>query len=156
MPKVDPDSVAIVAGSRYPSPYDEPCRDRQNQALGSAAGLTQFGVNLLTLGPGAWSSQRHWHRREDEFVYVLEGSVLLVDDDGEVELGPGDCAGFPAGEENGHHFKNPGSVAARLLIIGSRDDRDSGEYPDIDMVFGAGRYSGNVVFRRKDGSEFSD
>lgn len=142
VPKIDRNSCAIVEGSRYPSPYDVPCRGRQSQALGQAAGLSQFGVNLLRLKPGAWSSQRHWHEYEDEFVQVLEGEVTLVTDSGGETLHVGDCAGFKAGVHDGHHFINESAADALLLVVGSRDDRDHGEYSDIDMRFCAGRYTG--------------
>ena len=77
---IDPATLPPVTGTLYPAPFDEPCRARQRRKLGDAAGLTQFGVNLLTLPPGAWSSQRHWHSHEDEFVYVLKGELMLVTD----------------------------------------------------------------------------
>ena len=146
--------VPAVAGSTYPAPFDEPCRARVNQRLGLAAGLTQFGVNLTRLPPGAWSSQRHFHLREDEFIYVLEGEVVLVTDSGEESLRAGDCAGFPAGDRDGHHLQNRSQADAVLLTIGSRDDEDSGEYPDIDMRFSPGRYTGRGGFVRKDGTPY--
>jgi uncharacterized cupin superfamily protein len=120
--------------------------------LGDAAGLTQFGVNLLTLKPGVWSSQRHWHAAEDEFVQVLEGEVVLVDNSGEQPLRAGECAGFRAGETNGHHFINRSKADAVLLVVGSRNDADYGEYPDIDMKFLAGRYDVTGGFAHKDGT----
>ena len=122
--------------------------------LGLAAGLTQFGVNLVILPPGAWSSQRHWHEVEDEFVWVLDGEVVLVEDEGETVLRAGDCAGFKAGVQNGHHLVNRSGASARLLTVGTRDDGDHGEYSDIDMRFLPGRYSGRGGFTRKDGSPF--
>ena len=107
MPKrIDISALPLHTGTLYPPPYDEPCRARERRKLGDAAGLTQFGVNLLTLKPGVWSSQRHWHSTQDEFVWVLEGEVVLVTNDGEEVLKAGDCAGFRCGEENGHHFQN--------------------------------------------------
>lgn len=153
MPKIDVSKADVVTGSRYPSPYDEPCRERRNTRLGAAAGLTQFGANLLELPPGAWSSQRHWHALEDEFVWVLDGEVVLVTDAGEETMGAGDCAGFPAGEPDGHKLENRSDRPARLLVVGTCDDRDHGEYSDIDMKFQAGRYSGaRPIFVRKDGT----
>ena len=128
------DRARVVPGSDYPAPFDEPCRARARRRLGDAAGLTQFGVNLLTLPPGAWSSQRHWHTAEDEFAYVLAGEVVLVTDGGEEFLRAGDCAGFPAGEPDGHHFQNRSARAAILLEIGSRRLADDEVfYPDIDL-----------------------
>jgi uncharacterized cupin superfamily protein len=154
MPKIDLASAPQATGSGYPSPFDEPCRARQWLRLGLAAGLTQFGVNLLTLEPGAWSSQRHWHEKEDELVYLLDGELVLIEDDGETLLSAGDCAGWKAGERNGHHLVNRSQRPARLLVIGSRDDADQGEYPDIDMRFLPGRYSGGGGFAHKDGARY--
>jgi uncharacterized cupin superfamily protein len=151
---IDIDRAPLVKGVKYPRPFDEPCRARENRQLGAAAGLTQFGVNLTRLPPGTWSSQRHWHLREDEFVYVLEGEVVLVDDAGEHVLRAGDCAGFKAGERNGHHLQNRAEHDALVLTVGSRDDRDQGEYSDIDMVFEPGRYAGSWVYARKDGTRY--
>jgi uncharacterized cupin superfamily protein len=152
MPKIDLQRAPRVGGSRYPAPYDEPCRGRFFIQLGAAAELSQFGVNLLTLGPGSWSSQRHWHMREDEFVYVLEGEVVLVEDEGETTLGPGDSAGFKAGTRNGHHLQNRTTRDARILVVGSRFDDDHGEYSDIDMKHERNRAAGVSRFTRKDGS----
>src|SRR6185312_16225668 len=120
MKKIDISAAKVSIGSGYPAPYDEPCRQRKRLRLGDVAALTQFGVNLLRLPPGQWSSQRHWHEAEDEFVYVLEGEVVLVTDRGEESLGPGDCAGFRAGEPDGHKFENRSGVEAVLLEVGSR------------------------------------
>ncbi len=92
--RIDPSDLPLHVGTYYPPPYDEPCRARERRRLGDAAGLTQFGVNLLRLSPGTWSSQRHWHLKQDEFVYVLAGEVVLVTDAGEEVLKAGDCAGF--------------------------------------------------------------
>ena len=97
-------------------------------------GLSQFGVNLLTLPPGAWSSQRHWHENEDEFIYVLEGEVTLITDAGEQRLGPGKAAGFPANSRDGHHLVNRSDRPVRVLEVGTRASREYGEYPDIDMT----------------------
>src|SRR6202040_1668403 len=104
--RIDASALTSVVGTLYPSPYDVPCRPRERTKLGDAAGLTQFGVNLLRLPPGAWSSQRHWHEREDEFVYVLSGEVTLVTDSGAELLRAGDCAGFKANDSNGHCLQN--------------------------------------------------
>lgn len=151
MPKIDMTTCPAGEGSRYPSPYDEPCRGKQWQALGQSAELTQFGVNRIVLKPGAWSSQRHWHEHEDEFVWVLNGEAVLVTDAGKELLHAGDCAGFAAGERNGHHFVNESETDTVLLVVGTRDDRDFGEYPDIDMRFCAGRYSDGGGFETKGG-----
>src|ERR1043165_8625709 len=100
MPKIDIDKATMREGSDYPPPYDKPCQQRKRWPLGDLAGLTQFGVNLLRVPPGTWSSQRHWHTAEDEFVWVLQGEVVLVTDEGEHVLRAVDCAGFAAGVAN--------------------------------------------------------
>ena len=154
MPKIDLSRLPLIAGSKYPKPFDAPCRTRERRRLGEAAGLTQFGVNLMRLPPGAWSSQRHWHAHEDELVYVLSGEVWLVSDAGEELLRAGDCAGFKAGERNGHHLQNRSSSDTVILEVGTRDDRDWGEYSDIDMMFKPKRYTGDAVFAHKDGRPY--
>lgn len=134
MTKIDVSAAPRSEGSGYPPPYDAPCRERVRHALGDAAGLTQFGVNLLRLVPGAWSSQRHWHTAEDEFVWVVEGEVVLVTDQGDEVLRAGDCAGFKAGVADGHHLQNRSSSPALLLEVGSRrPDQDATDYADIDL-----------------------
>ena len=154
MHRIDPASLELNSGTRYPKPFDEPCKPRSWHKLGDAAGLSQFGVSLVRLPPGAWSSQRHWHMREDEFVWVTEGEVVLVTDDGEEVFRAGDCAGFKAGVRNGHHFQNRSKRDAVLLTIGTRDDADHGEYSDIDMVFRPARYSGGGGYAHKDGTPY--
>jgi uncharacterized cupin superfamily protein len=154
MPKIDLASAPLVRGTRYPPPFDQPCRLRENRQLALAAGLTQFGVNLTRLPPGTWSSQRHWHELEDELVYVLDGEVTLIDDAGEHTMRAGDCAGFKAGDRNGHHLQNRSQRDALVLTVGTRDDADSGEYPDIDMKFKPGRYSGRGGYMHKDGTPY--
>jgi uncharacterized cupin superfamily protein len=135
MGKINLNTAALRVGSGYPSPFDQPCKDRKRWKLGDVAGLSQFGVNLLRLPPGAWSSQRHWHSAEDEFVWVLEGEVVLVTDGGEEVLRAGDCAGFPAGVPNGHHLRNRSDRDTVLLEVGSRrPEADVCDYPDLDMV----------------------
>lgn len=125
--------------------------------LGVAAGLTHFGVNIMTLPPGAWASQRHWHAHEDEFVYVISGELALVEDDGETVLRPGDCAAWPAGVRNGHHVVNRSTASASFLVVGNRHEDDWGEYSDIDLRFNPDRYSGNrkgPAFSHKDGTPY--
>ncbi len=141
--KIQVDQAELIVGSRYPQPYDAPCKQRRRRRLGDAAGLTQFGVNLLQLSPGSWSSQRHWHSCEDEFIYVLEGEVVLVYEGGEELLKAGDCAGFKAGAADGHHLQNRSSAEARVLEIGTRSTPPGSErvtYPDIDLQAVRGRY----------------
>jgi uncharacterized cupin superfamily protein len=149
MPKIDLSKVPVRTGTGYPPPHDAPCRDRHRLRLGDGGGLTQFGVNLLTLKPGVWSSQRHWHRLEDEFVYILSGEVVLVTDAGEEVLRPGDCAAFPAGVEDGHHIINRSNEQATLLEVGTRATADSGAYPDIDLLFDR-----NGTYTHKDGTPY--
>ena len=149
--KIDFDAVPVVTGSRYPAPFDAPCTARSRQRLGDAAGLTDFGVNLLRLPPGFWSSQRHWHTAEDEFLYVLEGEVVLVTGAGEQILKAGDCAGFKAGVADGHQLQNRSRQEAVLLEVGSRKAGDDEvDYPDIDLRFLKGRGG----FSHKDGTPY--
>jgi len=155
MPKIDPSKAPRGEGTRYPPPFDVPCRKRTWLRLGDAADLTQFGINLLRLPPGSWSSQRHWHAHEDEFVYVLDGEVVLVTDAGEEVLRTGECAGFRAGVRDGHHLQNRSEREAQILVVGSRNNEDHGEYPDIDLAFTPGRYSGQGGFRHKDGMPYT-
>ena len=131
--RLDVKNLESITGTLYPPPFDEPCRARKRTRLGDPAGLTQFGVNLCRLPPGAWSSQRHWHSAEDEFVWVLSGEVTLVSDEGEQVLRAGDCATFPKSEANGHHLINNSDVVAVVLEVGTRSAEDVCEYPDIDM-----------------------
>jgi uncharacterized cupin superfamily protein len=134
--RIDVNSVPKVTGTDYPKPFDAVCAARVRQRLGDAAGLSDFGVNLLRLPPGCWSSQRHWHSAEDEFVFVIDGEVVLVTDTGEEILRAGDCAGFKAGVQDGHHLQNRSNQDAVLLEIGSRRAaEDEGQYPDIGMRF---------------------
>jgi uncharacterized cupin superfamily protein len=134
--KIDLGRVPVVRGASYPAPFDAPCAARARQRLGEAAGLSDFGVNLLRLAPGVWSSQRHWHTAEDEFVFVVEGEVVLVTDAGEETLRAGECAGFRAGVADGHHLQNRSAHDAVVLEIGSRRiAEDEGDYPDIDLRF---------------------
>jgi len=133
MPKVDITSAAIDRDTRYPGPLADPLSGREKCKLGDLIGLTQFGVNIATLPPGVWSSQRHWHANEDEFVYVLEGEIVLVEDAGEVVLKPGDAAGFKANSGNGHCLINRGTRTARYLEVGTRAVKDTVMYSDVDM-----------------------
>ena len=149
--RIELKSVPVVVGSGYPAPFDKPCAARARQRLGESAGLTDFGVNLLRLAPGTWSSQRHWHTAEDEFVFVVEGEVVLITDSGEETLRAGDSAGFKAGVKDGHHLQNRASRDALVLEVGSRKEHDEGEYSDIDMRF---MRAGAGSFAHKDGTPY--
>lgn len=148
LPALDPATVAERRGSKYPAPFRDIVSRRSKQALGDAVGLDKFGVNLVRLDPGAWSSQRHWHTHEDEFVYVLEGELCLVTDEGEQVLGPGMSAGFPAGKANGHHFINRSNAVAVYLEVGNRDDADRTYYPDVDLEYRPSPDGGGAFVRR--------
>ncbi len=152
--RIDVAELTPVTGTLYPPPFDMPCRARQRTKLGDAAGLSQFGVNLLRLPPGAWSSQRHWHTGGDEFIYVLSGEVVLVTDGGEEVLRAGDGAGFPAQDPNGHCLQNRSDRNAQLLEIGTRVPGDIGYYSDIDMVAPADGKP--AVYTHRDGTPYQD
>lgn len=134
MPKIDIAALPARTGSGYPPPLDAPCATRTRKRLGDAGGLRDFGVNLMTLPPGGWSSQRHWHSHEDEFAYVLEGELILVEDGGESVLRAGDCAAFPKNTGNGHHLINRSSTMAVYLEVGSRSPQDLTMCSDVDMM----------------------
>lgn len=151
--RIDPFQLPEIIGTLYPPPFDKPCRARVRRKLGDAAGLSQFGVNLLRLPPGAWSSQRHWYQEQDEFVYVLSGEVVLVTDAGEEILKSGDCAGFKAGDKDGHHLQNRGPSDALVLEIGTRTKSEYSEYPDIDLAADTGS---GAMYQHKDGRPYTD
>ena len=149
---LDPMSVPPRLGSIYPAPFGEPLAGREKRALGDPLKLTQFGVNLVTLAPGAWSSQRHWHAHEDEFIYVLQGEVTLVTDAGEKVLAPGMAAGFPAGKADGHHLINRSDTPVLYLEVGARVENEQAQYSDIDMM--ARKEGGRFVFMHKNGEPY--
>ena len=150
MPKVDITAVPARQGSGYPPPFDAPCAARTRRRLGDAGGLRDFGVNLMTLPPGGWSSQRHWHSHEDEFVYVLEGTLTLIEDRGETVLHAGDCATFAKNSGDGHHLINKSAAIAVYLEVGSRHPDDLTTCSDIDMK--SANADGRFV--HKDGSPY--
>jgi uncharacterized cupin superfamily protein len=136
MPKIDTARLETRVGSpNYPAPFQHVCAGRHKTSLSNAAGLTQYGVNLTRLKPGAASALRHWHEREDEFVYILEGECTLVEDNGETLLKAGDCAGFKAGVPNGHHLVNRSDRDTVYLEIGTRAPSERAHYPDDDLQF---------------------
>lgn len=134
MPKIDVAKIPVEAGSSYPQPYHRAVAGRERKRLGNAAGLDQFGVNLTRLKPGAASSLRHWHEQEDEFVYILEGEVVLVEDGGETVLKAGDAAGFKASSRVGHQLVNKSKRDATYLEVGTRSKYERVEYPGVDLM----------------------
>jgi uncharacterized cupin superfamily protein len=152
--RIDVAAIQAVTEIPYPSPFDEPCRKKDRRSLGEVAGLTQFGVNLLRLQPGAWSSQRHWHTKEDEFVFVLAGEVVLVTDDGEELLRAGDAAGFKAGDHIGHCLQNRSNSEAQVLEVGTRAADDVSHYSDVDMVAPAGHQP--PIYTHRDGKPYEN
>jgi uncharacterized cupin superfamily protein len=152
MPKIDIAKAVVRTKGVYPQPYRSLTDGREKAALGNVAGLTQFGVNLTRLKPGAASALRHWHEQEDEFIYVLEGELTLIEDNGEMPLGPGDCAGFKAGVSNGHQLVNKSQRDAVYLEIGTRAATERAHYPDADLVME--RDAGGMRFLHKSGEPY--
>lgn len=150
---IDPQTVPIRTSSNYPEPFRSRVAGRLKQRLGDAVGLKNFGVNLVTLEPGSCSALRHWHTRQDEFIYVLEGEITLVTDSGEQGLTPGMAAGFPAGEANGHQLVNKSDRVVKYLEVGDRTPNDAATYSDDDLLAQAG--PDGWVFTHKDGSPYS-
>jgi uncharacterized cupin superfamily protein len=135
MPKIDIDKIVIDSATGYPAPFNKAVEGRSRKRLGNAIGLAQFGVNICTIKPGAASSQRHWQHNEDEFVYMLEGEVVLCEDSGETVLKPGDAAGWKAGVANGHCLINRSNRDAVILEVGTRAPAEKVTYSDIDMLY---------------------
>ena len=152
MPKIDISKIATDTRTGYPPPYDRVVLGRERKRLGNAGGLDQFGVNLTTLKPGASSALRHWHEREDEFVYLLEGEVVLIEDEGETVLKPGDAATFKANSGNGHHLVNRSSRDAIYLEVGTRSKIERVEYPEADLK--VVRDDKGFRYTHKDGSPY--
>jgi uncharacterized cupin superfamily protein len=152
MPKIDIDRVPVREGSDYPAPFCDKAKGRTKKALGDAGGLTKFGVNMTRLPPGEWSSQRHWHPQEDEFVYVISGELTLVSDAGEEKLQAGDCAAFPMNVPNGHHLINKSGMDAVYLEVGTRSHGDDCHYPDVDLHFDGKRDR----YTHKDGTPYQN
>ena len=149
---INPEEISKETGSNYPEKFKGMVAGRLKQRLGSAAGLNNFGVNLVHLEPGISSALRHWHTREDEFIYILEGELTLITNTGEQILGAGMAAGFPAGEADGHHLVNCSSKVAVYLEIGDRRSDDEVYYPDNDLV--ARRTKNGTLFAHKDGTAY--
>ncbi|TIX52074.1 cupin domain-containing protein [Alteraurantiacibacter aquimixticola] len=148
MPKLDLDAIDAVNRTGYPPPHDKAVEGRWQRRFATASGLTRLGANHVVLKPGAWTSQRHWHDHADELVVMLEGEAVLVEDEGETVLGPGDIAVFPGGVPNGHVIQNRSDSDCVLLAVSAGHEEDSGEYSDIDMRFGP------EGFTHKDGTPY--
>ena len=150
---IDKASVPVKTGSIYPEPYASQMEGRSSLRLGDAGGLTQFGANEVILQPGSRSSLRHWHHREDEFVMIIQGECVLVQDAGETVMRPGDCAAFPAGDPNGHCFVNRSGAEARFLVVGSRMNPEKATYCDVDLEIEI--RDGKASFTYKDGTPYT-
>ncbi len=149
MGKLNLEDAPIKSGSIYPEPYGAQMAGRSSQRLGELGELTQFGANLVTLEPGAKSSLRHWHENEDEFVMVTQGSCTLIDNTGQHLLQVGDCAAFPAGSDNAHHFINQSNEIARFLVVGTKAPEERAHYPDNDMMVSLAK--GQAKFTKANG-----
>jgi uncharacterized cupin superfamily protein len=152
LPALDPQAVEETRGSLYPEPFKSRMGERAKRRLARACGMSKLGVNLVTLGPGGQSALRHWHTLEEEFVYLLEGEVVLVTNKGEQTLRAGQCAGYPAGSRDGHHFINRSARPARYLEIGTNVDGDQAFYPDDDLMWI--ETADGMVAARKDGRRY--
>jgi uncharacterized cupin superfamily protein len=152
MPKIDITAVPIDTSTFYPQQFRDVVNGREKQKLGNVAGLTQFGVNLTRIRPGAASAMRHWHQHEDEFIYVIQGELVLVENDGEILLKPGDAAGFKAGVDNGHCLINRSTRDALYLEVGTRAPSDRVDYPDVDCVLE--RSSSTATYMRRSGEPY--
>ncbi len=135
MPKLDLDTIPQTNKTGYPAPFDAPVQGRWYRRLAPPGGLTAIGASHVVLKPGAWSSQRHWHDSEDEFVVILTGEAVLVDDHGETVVRAGDCLAFPMGDANGHHLQNRSATDCSFIAVGAGNMQGGGSYPDIDMIF---------------------
>lgn len=148
MPKIDLSQIPETNRTGYPQPYDAPVAGRWYRRLSPATGMTAFGASHVRLEPGAWSAQRHWHIGEDEFLVMLSGEAMLIDDAGETPLSPGDCCAFPANDGNGHHVVNRSDAACVFVVVGAGPEL-GGDYPDIDM-----RFTDDDRYVHKDGTPY--
>ena len=153
MPAFDPADVPESNATSYPEPVRAPNQNRDNRRLGNHVGLRNFGVNLTRIVPGGQSSYRHAHTRQDEFIYVLQGEVVMETNAGAQVLRPGMCAGFPAGTGDAHRFVNRSGADVVLLVVGDRSPDDEVAYPDMDMHAKLGA-DGKYRFTRKDGTPY--
>lgn len=148
MPKLSLDTIPQTNATGYPPPFDSAVEGRWYRRIGAASGLTAMGVSHVVLKPGAWSSQRHWHATEDEFVVILSGSAVLIDESGESLMQAGDCAAFPMGDGNGHHLCNRGDTDCVFIAVSAGSRSGGGDYPDIDMRFT------EIGYERKNGTPY--
>ncbi len=148
MPKLDLAAIPQTNATGYPAPFNKAVEGRWYRRLAPTAGMTHLAATHVVLKPGAWSSQRHWHDDEDELLVIISGKAVLVDDDGEVPMLPGDVAAFPAGDGNGHHLRNTSDEDCVFLVVGAGDKLSGGAYSDIDMVFD------EHGFYRRDGTPY--
>ena len=148
MPKLDLAAIPERNSTGYPAPFDAPVAGRWVRRLAPASSLTEFGVSHVRLEPGAWSAQRHWHVGEDEFLVMLSGEAVLIDDDGEHVMRPGDCAAFPKNDGNGHHLVNRSGALCHFVVVGAGTP-EGGDYPDIDM-----RFTAEGTYVHKDGTPY--
>jgi uncharacterized cupin superfamily protein len=148
MPKIDLDSIDQTNRTGYPEPFDKDVQGRWYRRLAPAAGLSDFGASHVVLNPGAWSSQRHWHNGEDEFLVMIEGEAVLVEDDRETLLRPGDCAAWPKGGTNGHHLRNESARDCAFIVIGGGTNTGGG-YSDVDLMF-----TPEGAYTHKDGTPY--
>ena len=146
------EAPARTKPSNYPAPFASRMAGRRKHPLGDLFGLSNFGVNLTRLAPGAMSALRHAHTRQDEFVYILEGHPTLHTDEGRTRLAPGMCAGFKAGTGNAHHLLNETGEDVIYLEVGDRTPGDEGSYPDDDLK--AAMVDAKWKFVHKDGSPY--
>ena len=152
MPKVDIAKVPAKSGTFYPAEFQAECKGRHKQALGDVVGLTQFGVNITRIEPGQASALRHWHENEDEFIYVLEGELVLAENDGETVLKAGEAAGFKAGSGIAHRLINRSSRDAVYFEVGTRAKSERVHYPDVDLVME--RDDANRRYRHRNGEPY--
>lgn len=149
MPKIDIDALPLISSSGYPPPFDQAVRGRSYRLLAPPSGITDLAISQTIMKPGSSSSQRHWHEGEDEFLVMLSGEAVLVDDHGRTPLRPGDCAAFPKGDGNGHHIVNESEADCVFIVLGIPEKTDC-HYPDIDL-----RVDGPTqVYTHKDGTPY--
>lgn len=149
----DPINLPTEERNPYPAPFDTVLNGRMRRVIGDVNGLTKFGVNLTELLPGAVSALRHWHSKEDEFIYIIEGNPTLITNDGAQPLKPGFCACFPAGSENAHRLENTTNLRVLYLEVGNRSNGEEVFYPDNNMLLDKSK-NGTRIFKKLDGSSF--